>query len=200
MKNTAKPLIVGMDFGLNPSAVIGQVDMFGRLLVLDSLTSDGMGVLRFLQTTLRPLLATKYPGLPVIVVGDPAGVNRAQTDERSCFDILKLEGFKAIPAKSNSPVARIAAVDSFLMRQVEGKPAMLIDPCARSIIAALRGGYRYKLKKSGEMEDGPEKNSHSHVADALQYLCLHADGGLRGTLMQNIAARPIKVVHAGGWT
>jgi len=200
MKNTSKPLIIGMDFGLNPSAVIGQVDMFGRLLVLDSVTSDGMGILRFLQTTLRPLLTQKYPGLPVIVVGDPAGVNRAQTDERSCFDILKQEGFKAIPARTNALAARITAVDSFLLRHVDGKPAILIDQSARHVVAALRGGYRYKIKKSGEMEDGPEKNSHSHVADALQYLCLHADGGLRGTLMQNIAARPVKVVQARGWT
>jgi hypothetical protein len=200
IKSPNHPIIVGMDFGLNPSAVIGQIDMFGRLIILAALTSDGMGVLRFVQTVLRPYLAQKFPGASVVVVGDPAGTTRAQTDEKSCFDILKKEGFRALPARSNSPVARIAAVDTYLMRQVDGKPGMLIDPVeAKPLITALGGGYRYKYKKNQELEDSPEKNLHSHIADAMQYLCLHADGGLRGTLM-GAQKREIKSVNHRGWT
>lgn len=200
LKSVNYPLIIGMDFGLNPSAVIGQLDAFGRLLILGALTSDGMGVLRFIQTILRPWLTQHMAGIPNIVVGDPAGAVRAQTDERSCFDILKKEGFRVIPARSNSPVARIAAVDSYLMRQVEGRSGMLICPVhAQPFIKALAGGYRYKLKKSGEMEDSPEKNIHSHIADAGQYLCLHADGGLRGTLNGG-QRREVKAVSHRGWT
>ncbi len=200
LKSAQNPIIVGMDFGLNPSAVLGQIDMFGRLVIFAALTSDGMGLTRFLQTILRPYLTQRFPGIPVVVVGDPAGITRAQTDERSCFDILKKEGFKALPARTNSPVARIAAVDTYLMRQVDGKPGVIIDPKdGHPLIKALGGGYRYKLKKSGELEESPEKNAHSHVADAAQYLCLHADGGLRGTLMGG-ARREVKVVRHGGWT
>jgi hypothetical protein len=200
LKSAANSIIVGMDFGLNPSAVIGQIDMFGRLVIFAALTSDGMGLIRFLQTILRPYLSQRFPGLPVVVVGDPAGVTRAQTDERSCFDILKKEGFKALPARTNAPVARMAAVDTYLMRQVDGKPGFIIDPRdGLPLIKALGGGYRYKLKKSGELEDSPEKNSHSHIADACQYLCLHADGGLRGTMLGG-ARREVKTVRHGGWT
>jgi hypothetical protein len=199
MRVDTRPLIIGFDFGLNPSAVICQVDMFGRLMVLGAETSEGMGVTRFIQTILRPLLANKFAGLPVVVIGDPAGTQRAQTDERSCFDILKQEGFRAMPARTNAIVARVAAVDSYLMRQIEGKPGLIIDPSARKLINALRGGYRYKIKKSGEIEDSPEKNDHSHIADAFQYACLHADGGLRGTLM-NINARPVVRLPVAGWT
>lgn len=199
MRTDSRPLIIGFDFGLNPSAVVTQLDMFGRLMVLAAATSDGMGLTRFIQTVLRPLLTSKFPGLQVVVVGDPAGVQRAQTDERSCFDILKAEGFKAIPARTNSLVARIAAVDAYLMRQIEGKPGVIFDPEAKPIINAMRGGYRYKVKKSGELEDQPEKNLHSHVADAFEYACLHADGGLRG-MGWGTQARPIKPTQAGGWT
>lgn len=200
LKSASNPIIVGMDFGLCPSAVVGQIDMFGRLVIFAAHTSDGMGLTRFLQTILRPYLTQRFPGLPVVVVGDPAGVTRAQTDERSCFDILKKEGFKALPARTNAPVARMAAVDTYLMRQVDGKPGIIIDPKdALPLIKALSGGYRYKLKKSGELEDSPEKNAHSHVADACQYLCLHADGGLRGTLM-GAQKREIKSVNHRGWT
>lgn len=199
VKSAATTLIVGMDFGLNPSAVICQLDAFGRLLVLADLTSEGMGLTRFLQTMLKPLLATRFVNMPCVIIGDPAGVVRAQTDERSCFDILKREGFRALPARSNSIVARVAAVDAYLMRQVEGRPAMLIDPSATHTIKALGGAYRYKLKKSGEAETEPDKNDASHIADALQYACMHADGGLRGTLMSP-GRREVKVVSPRGWT
>lgn len=195
-----RPLIVGMDFGLNPSAVLCQTDPFGRLLVFESLTSNGMGVLRFIQTKLKPCLINRFAGIPVMVIGDPAGVQRAQTDERSCIDILKQEGFRALPAKTNSPVARIAAVDQYLSRLIDGKPGLLIDrDHCQDLIKALRTGYRYKIKKSGEMDDSPEKNNASHIADAFQYACLHADGGLRGSMMQ-AQRREVQVVSAKGWT
>lgn len=200
MRTETRPLIIGFDFGLNPSAVICQLDMFGRLMVLDAITSEGMGVLRFIQTKLRPTLTTaRFQGLPIIVVGDPAGAQRAQTDERSCFDILKQEGFKVMPARTNSLIARIAAVDAYLMRQVEGVSGVIIDPCAKVLIGAMRGGYRYKIKKNGELEDAPEKNDYSHIADALQYACLHADGGLRGNAWGQ-QRRTVQPVNSRGWT
>ena len=116
----------------------------------------------------------------VIVIGDPAGSQRAQTDERSVFDILKQEGFRVIPAKTNSIVARISAVDKLLTRSVDGKPALLIDPRCKDLINALRGGYRYKINNKGDTDEKPEKNSYSHIADAFQYASLHADGNLTG--------------------
>ena len=117
-----------------------------------NLVSDGMGTLRFTREKLKPLLSNKFPGMPVLIIGDPAGQQRAQTDERSVFDILKAEGFRVIPAKSNSIVARLSAVDALLTRIVDGKPAMLIDPSCRELINALRGGYRYKIKNNGAQQ------------------------------------------------
>lgn len=200
LRSVDRPLIVGMDFGLNPSAVICQTDLHGRLLVFAAITSDGMGLTRFITSELRPLLSARFPGLPVLVVGDPAGAQRAQTDERSCFDVLKSQGFRVIPARTNSLVARVAAVDAYLLRHVEGKPGLLVDVNnAKPLVLALQGGYRYKYKKSGETDESPEKNKHSHIADAFQYACLHADGGLRGQLF-NSQKRDIKHVSPVGWT
>lgn len=200
LRATDRPLIVGMDFGLNPSATISQVDMRGRLLTFAALTSDGMGLLRFIRTVLKPTLAARFLGLPVLVIGDPAGIQRSQTDEKSCFDILKSEGFRVIAARSNSPVARVAAVDAFLMRQVDGGAGHLIDPSCKPLIAALSGGYRYKRKKNGEIEDTPEKNQFSHIADAHQYGCLHADGNVRGGQVGSVRReiKPARTMSA--WT
>ncbi len=194
------PLILGMDFGLSPAMTVSQVDPMGRLLTFASPSSEGMGISRFIEERIKPLLSNRFPGHPVIVIGDPAGAQRAQTDERSCFDILKHAGFKVIPARTNSISARISAVEKQLSRQVEGKAGHLIDPEAKEIINALRGGYRYRVKKTGEIEVSPDKNSHSHVADAHQYACLHADsGGLFG-VVTNSARREIKVMSPNGWT
>jgi hypothetical protein len=188
-----------MDFGLNPSAALGQLDMRGRLLVMGEATSDGMGVLRFIRTILRPLLANKFPGCPILVIGDPAGRSRVQTDERTVYEILKQEGLPAIPAHTNSLIARIGAVDQFLNRQIDGGAGFLIDPSCLHLISALRGKYRYKAKKSGEMDDEPEKNMASHLSDALQYLAMHADaqqhGGRMGTQVLEV-----EDVSLGAWT
>lgn len=200
-RSQTTPLIIGLDFGLTPAAVLGQVDPMGRLLIFDSLTSVGMGINRFINEKLKPTLSQRFAGVPVMVVGDPAGAQRAQTDERSCFDILKAEGFRVVPARTNAVAGRLAAVEKFLSRQIDGGPAFLVDPVATDIIKAMRGGYRYKVKKNGETEDSPEKNESSHCSDALQYLCLHADGGaLFGAALASVAARPIKRVSHAGWT
>jgi hypothetical protein len=180
IKLQTHPLIIGMDFGLTPACTINQIDAQGRLLTFADLTSEGMGTLRFCREKLKPLLANRFPGMNVLIIGDPAGQQRAQTDERSVFDILRQEGFRVVPAKTNSIVARVNSVDKVLTRTVDGKPGHLIDPCATKLIAALRGGYRYKIRQNGETDDKPEKNSHSHIADAHQYACLHADGNVTG--------------------
>jgi hypothetical protein len=198
IKLQTHPLIIGMDFGLTPACTINQVDAQGRLLTFADLTSDGMGILRFSREKLKPMLANRFPGMNVLIIGDPAGSQRAQTDERSVFDILKQEGFRVLPAKSNSVVARINAVDKFLTRSVDGKPGHLIDPSCTHLIAALRGGYRYKIRTNGEVDDKPEKNSHSHIADAHQYACLHADGNVTGDAWTRKSVEIKKVPYV--WT
>ena len=196
IKLSTHPLIIGMDFGLTPACTINQIDPQGRFLTFADIVSEGMGTLRFIREKLKPLLANRFPGMPVIVIGDPAGQQRAQTDERSVFDILKQEGFRVIPAKTNSIVARINAVDKMLTTMADGKPAHLIDPGARHLINALRGGYRYKIKTSGQVDDKPEKNEYSHVADAHQYACLHADGNLTGDVLAPKAREIQRISYA----
>jgi len=123
-------------------------------------------------------------------------VQRAQTDERSVFDVYKAEGFRIIPARTNTLTARISSVDNWLTRQVDGGPAHLIDPGCKALITALRGGYRYKVNTKGEPDEKPEKNMHSHVADAHQYACLHADvGSWGGGLLRGEERRQVKSIQ-----
>jgi hypothetical protein len=190
--NGTRPIVVGMDLGLTPAAVIGQQCPRGRALILDELVSYDMGVQRFVRTMLKPRLFEKFPGAPVLIVVDPAGIQRAQTDERSAVDIIKAEGFRVIPAKTNKVSARLNAVDDFLMRQVDGDSAFVVDPHCVKLKAAMMGGYRFD--KNG----GIDKNKHSHVAEALQYLALHIGGS--GDAGHIPLRRDIKTVAAVGWT
>lgn len=193
------PLVIGMDFGLTPAAVIGQIYPQNRAVILAELFSDNTGALKFVREKLKPLLATQFPGLKTLVVGDPAGQQRAQTDERTVFDILRGEGFHAVPAApTNALAARIGAVDDFLGRAPDGKAAFLLDPSIVHLKKALMGGYRYKIKTNGEQDDQPEKNKYSHIADALQYFCLHGGGGYGKAVVAK--RREIAPVSLRGWT
>jgi hypothetical protein len=192
--NGSRPIVVGMDLGLTPAATIGQLDPRGRALILDECVSFDMGIQRFIRTLLKPLLFNNFPGCPILIVTDPAGTQRAQTDERSAVDIIKAEGLRVIPARTNSISARINAVDEYLMRQVDGDPAFVMDPRCNQLKAAMMGGYRYKPKGDGDIN----KNKHSHVAESLQYLMLHIASGGEGVHM--IRKREIRPVAASGWT
>lgn len=192
LRGTTRPIIVGLDLGLTPAAVIGQQDARGRALVMDDIAEFDMGLIRFIRTRLKPLLAERYAGLPVRVVVDPAGRSRSQNDEKSAIEILEAEGLTVIAASTNNITPRISAVDDLLMRQVDGDPMFLMDNRCTKLKAAMMGGYRYHLK-TGAIE----KNRHSHIADALQYFALHIND-FAGTVP--VTARPIRRVSSASWT
>jgi len=200
---TDSSLIIGVDAGLTPAAVIGNVAYDGRLVVYDSLISDGMGALRFVRERLKPLLVNKYPGRRALIIIDPAAFQRVQTDERTVADIYKNEGFTVKPARTNSVAARISAVDKYMTRIVDGKYGFLACPThATNLIQALAGKYRYKINTKGVRDEKPEK-SHpwSDVADAFQYMCLHADGGeVFGAMNFSNQRKSVVKVSSGGWT
>lgn len=167
------PLVIGFDAGLTPAAIIGQQDPFGRVLILDELTSENMGAQRFCREKLKPLLNRKYRDALIQLEVDPACKQRAQTDEKSVAQILEAElGIKARGADSNTLVDRLGAVDNLLNRLVEGKPGYLIDPSCKVLIRGFTSGYRYPVNNKGVKGDSPDKNAYSHPHDANQYLCM----------------------------
>lgn len=197
------PVIIGVDAGLNPTAVLGQLVYDGRLLVHDAITGNegGMGALRFAREKLKPLVVNKYRGRDCIIVIDPAAFQRAQTDERCVADIFKAEGFTVVPARTNAIAARLAACESFMTRNVGDKPGMLVSPEADLLIKALAGKYRYKINTKGETDSKPEKtHPWSDVADGLEYLCLHADGGGIFGRSVDSGRRETRKIPAGAWT
>jgi hypothetical protein len=172
---------VGMDFGLTPAAVWGQVDHEGRWIILGEMVTEDMAADEF-GILLRRVLRQKYPGQEFIIYADPAGEQRSQVDARSVFDVLRAQGWKLF-ASEQSPRMRIDSVRGALSRDIRGAPGMLIDRDAGTIIRGFQGGYQYRrMKVSGDRyTEKPDKNEFSHPHDALQYLIAYFDAPrLRG--------------------
>ncbi len=180
------PIIIGLDFGLTPSAVFTQRLPNGRWLILRELVAQDMGTIRFAEM-LRTEIAKYYEDFEYQIYGDPAGDFRAQTDESTPFDILRGAGIRAVPAPSNDPVVRVESVNSLLARMVDGEVGFLLDADACPVLkTGFLGGYHYRrLQVTGErFDDRPNKNKFSHVHDALQYAVIGAGEGhniIRGT-------------------
>lgn len=178
------PIIIGLDFGRTPAATFFQRDPRGRVLILGEVTAENMGIETFCRTKLNPYISARFPGAAFVCAPDPAGFAKQQLNEMSLVDVLKLEGFKCVRPPTNDPERRIQAVERLLTQQLEGKAMLLIDPSCEMLIKGFKSGYRYKIKKNGEQEDRPEKNSYSHVHDACQYGAAVIDMNVRGHALQ----------------
>ena len=203
------PLIVGIDFGRNPWALICQVDHLGRVLVHEEVPATNIGLERQVEEKLKPkLLGGKYIGSKVILVGDPSGIAKGTIAEETSFDALKRMGLPAFPAPTNDIDPRLRAVEVLLSRQVGGRAALLISQAGCPfLVRALGGGYRYKKHKDGALRTIPEKmdaEGFSHVADCLQYVCLVVHGGLVDEFSRRLSPRVKRQqrqpVSAAGWT
>lgn len=189
------PLIVSQDFGRNPCGLVGQLDHKGRVLILKELIAEDIGLELHLQRNLKPaLMDSRFVGRSLYVVGDPAGNQRSTSYEETSFDLIKREGLHAYPAPTNDIDKRLRAVESYLLAQRDGGPALLIDGVnCPTLVLALNGKYRYAKRKNGQLNNLPDK-SHpwSDIADALQYLCLVAHGGFSGYAVNRMqrAQRP----------
>ncbi|MDK2957824.1 MAG: hypothetical protein PWQ57_3322 [Desulfovibrionales bacterium] len=194
---TAVPLVIGLDFGLTPASVIGQVTPRGQLFILDEMTSHDMGIRQFLRDALLPHLAQDYAGVRVVCMGDPAGAQRAQTDARSCFDEVRAAGLEINAAPTNAFIPRREAVAGFLTRMVDGKPAFQLSPECKMLRRGFQGGYHFeRVQVSGERyKDQPAKNQFSHPHDALQYLALRAQVGTTAAAQPKGGHRPVKRVR-----
>ena len=197
---SGEPVYVGIDFGLTPAAVFGQRDNRGRWRWIHELVTEDMGAVRFGEL-LQNEMAGRFQGCAFEIWGDPAGEQRAQTDERTPFQILRARGLKARPAPSNDFTLRRESVAVPLSRLVDGEPGLLISPSCTTLRKAMGGGYAYKrIQVSGDerFHDKPDKNQYSHVAEAAQYLMLGAGEGR--AIVKHHTPGPTKPIQAEqGW-
>ncbi len=203
--NPNRPIVIGLDFGRTPCAVIGQVDNYGRAIVMKEVVTEGMGLIQMVEEHLKPVLFNEpFAGRRAFIVADPAGIQKSQITEETPFDVLKQQGFLAFPASTNSINNRLTAVEKLLRSHIVGEPALQInrEGCP-TLTSALGNKYRYRKKRDGQLEDTPEKlHPWSDVSDALQYFCLGLQSNLVGRVMARDRPRTDRAPRftAAAWT
>ncbi|WP_208629978.1 phage terminase large subunit family protein [Gluconacetobacter entanii] len=161
-----RPLLVGMDFNINPmSATVWQREDDGTLgqvdeIILPTSNTDEMAdeITRRYRRGDQVSHITIYP--------DPAGAQRKTSAQgRTDISILRAKGFNVIASASHPLVRDRINVTNSMFCSADGHRSAFVDPkCAKSIEAYERQTYR---EGTGE----PDKHSgYDHIVDATGYL------------------------------
>ncbi len=141
----------------------------GQWIIFDEMTSDSMGADRFSDDVITHS-AEAYTGWEFEDFGDPAGGSRSQTDEKTCFEILRGKGIDIQPGEQ-TPAIRIESVKTPLNTMIGGQPGLLLHPRCKMLRRGFMGGYQFRRMQTVNERyvEKPEKNAYSHPHDALQY-------------------------------
>ena len=174
-----RTLYIGVDWGFNPAAVFLQFTPNGGIAVFSELVPRNITFTDFVDKHIAPHIEKNYPGYEVLVIGDPAGINRDPLMGQSMFDHMRSRGISAEPAPGNNKfLSRRGAVDYFLGRENGFKANRAT---CDMLIEGLAGGYVFK-KSQGEQDTAsisePKKNKFSHIVEALHYPCLWLKEGV----------------------
>lgn len=175
------PVFIGFDWGLFPAAIFGQLDRFGSLTVLRECAPEtDVSLEAFIEDYITPTIMENFQGCTFSGFGDPAGRGRSPIDKRTPFSVIQGFGIRCVATFTNDFLPRRDAVAGFLNR----RDGFLLSAACPKLRRALIRDYHYERLQggAGEFKVKPEKNMASHVADALQYLCLGIRGMNRSTM------------------
>lgn len=170
---------IGMDFGLTPAALFGQMPQ--RQLLIQREIVFAKGDAKDLARECLRLLASTYAHCDRIVAfGDPSGDIPAQTDSNTPFRIMRAAGFPwAVPAPTNDFTVRVDTMNDAFDTSPGGVPLVLIDPSCTTFHHGLAVDYQYPEMRTltgVAYKPIPAKTFASHIVEAGQYLFLGALG------------------------
>lgn len=167
IKEVAGPMILGIDGGLDASAVWLQIQESGRIYVLAELCTRGLGLEDF-GMLVQQRGAQLFGPRMYDVWTDPAIFSRSQNNARDGSWYLSQAGLTAKPSVQD-PKVRVGAVRSWLGRFGRTGPLVQVHPRCENLIEGFRGAYHWKISGGVPVVGSMEKNEYSHVHDALQY-------------------------------
>lgn len=175
------PLLLGWDSsGLTPACVVAQLQE-DQLFVFREIIGVSMGAVRFVPHVVSQL-QLHFPSLTdfsqTVSFIDPAGMKRAETNEKTYMQYIMDAGFKQTRPGPMTWEKRKQAVDEYLVGLVHGQGKIQIyNGDCPILVAGFKGGFRYPDNIINIEPDKvrPVKDMHSHPHDGLQYLC----GGLK---------------------
>jgi hypothetical protein len=193
------PVTVGLDFGRQPAALMGQC-LRADWFVQREFIGRNVSAVEF-APALKAYLAQQYPGHTFNFWGDPAGNHKGEATDKTPFEVFRDQGMWVLPAPNpqNRLTIRHEAVNAVLMRRSsEGRASsLLVDPRCVTYITGMAGGYfMRRIRVSGERyADEPEKNQYSHVCEAGENMLLGGGEG-RAVIMGNAPTTPARMFGA----
>lgn len=168
-----RELLVATDIGntLHPAALVAQ-EHNGQLFIMGEVIGTDVSVTEFEGDQLSPTLNETYKRQPPLLILDPAAVGRSDIDKRSAYQLMREVGRVKLAPTNNTRI-RIERVTRALKRT----GYINIDPSCTQLIAALAGGYHWRKRNEGSLQDNKPAKNHpaSDVADALAYLICYLD-------------------------
>jgi hypothetical protein len=164
-----RPILRLWDYGLTPATAFGQVSPKGQLLILyPELQSIDCGIINHGKVVVSES-ATFFKGYIFNDIGDPAGNQKSQNDEKTANELLRKEYGISVAPGAITLTQRSEAVRKLLTSTTpDGQPMLLVDPRCTIIIGGFTGGYHRK-EVAGRMLDEPEKNEYSHLLNCVEY-------------------------------
>lgn len=164
----AKDMYIGWDTGHSPCAVGMQQTVTGHFNFLFCLVGENMGMQQFIDSMVKPYIATRIPSVTFWHIGDPqaeVGSESDITDSPKMRILNSLGGYWRSGPQKWPP--RREAVHNSLNAMHMGRALVQIDKeNCRPLIQALRGGWHYPEHSP----ETPKKDFHSHSGDSYAYL------------------------------
>ncbi len=171
------------DGGLNPACVLAQITPSGRLMFLDSILGQNMGMAQMIEHKLKYVLGRpRYQRIKKWRdIGDPALVTRESANsEHSASKVIEDMLKTSFEPGVSSWEIRREALKYVLTQLPSGVPMVQVSPRNTEgektnwIKTGLAGGYCYKVTPDGRViKDVPLKNLWSHPCDAVSHAVAH---------------------------
>ena len=170
----------GYDFGLMPACSLSQILPDGRWLVFDEIVSEDMGIDAFSDNVLEHCSRSFRGPVEYEDIGDPAGEQRAQTDERTCFEIMQSKGIDIRPGLQTLAI-RFKSMRKPMRTLVGGEAQFVLHPRCKVLRKALLGAYHFRQlsTNSEKYSNKPEKNK---IEPHLRCNAICGDGTVRRRL------------------
>jgi hypothetical protein len=180
------PVVIGVDGGSTPAAVVNQCTESGQVRSIKEFTTHFSSARTLKENHVLPwVLNNLKEDQKVLIVCDPSMSKANENIEVSAMEIWEDPRWEVVTAKSNYIDPRIEAQKGLLNKMVDGQPAFLLSrtgcPMLREAMISKYCYIEVRGKNDGTTKDIPEKtHPHSDVADCEQYVALEFMGdGLR---------------------
>ncbi|AWJ93835.1 P-loop protein (plasmid) [Azospirillum baldaniorum] len=157
------PVLVGMDFNINPMSAVVAIQRGDQLHIIDEIVLPNSHT-----GDMAEEIANKYRGRRIQIYPDQSGRSgRTSAVGETDFTILRRTGFYVYENRSgNPPVLESIKTVNMMLRPVQGgEPKILISAKCKNLVQCMD---RLRFKPGSSIVD--KTQGYDHMTDALRYL------------------------------